>query len=156
MVFTSILLVILNSSYWLCFIIIFCVYYSKINFIYAIPFIFRFLVLVVTSNHPVTVSLFFYQHNGIVSPSPLLIVICCRFSLFLRCPWVRPLIVFADYIGSTFLSNHIIALYHHYFSQIIMALFHRQHCWLLYFKGFSGSYPRISATTHCDCWLHWK
>ena len=47
----------------------------KIRFIYAIPFIFRFLVLVVTSSHPVTVSFFFSQKNGVVSPSTLLIVI---------------------------------------------------------------------------------
>ena len=74
LVLTLILLVILNSNYWLCFIIIFYIYDSKIHFICAIPLIFRFLVLIVTSSHPVTVSLFFYQHNVVVSPSPLLIV----------------------------------------------------------------------------------
>ena len=58
MVFTLILLVIFNSNYWLYLIIIFYVYDSKIHFIYAIPFIFRFLVLVVTSSHPVKVSFF--------------------------------------------------------------------------------------------------
>ena len=72
MVFTSTLLIILNSNYWLYLIIIFYVYNSKIHFVYAIPFIFIFLVLIVTSSHTATVSLFFSQHNGVVSPSPLL------------------------------------------------------------------------------------
>ena len=44
----------------------------KIHFINAIPFIFRFLVLIVTSSHPVTVSLFFSQYDGVVSQSQLL------------------------------------------------------------------------------------
>ena len=30
------------------------IYYLKIHFVYATPFIFRFLVLIVTSSHPVT------------------------------------------------------------------------------------------------------
>ena len=47
----------------------------KVHFMYAITFIFRFLVLIVTSNHPVMVSLFLSQHNGVFSPSTLLIVI---------------------------------------------------------------------------------
>ena len=47
----------------------------KIHFIYAIPFIFRFLVLIVTSSHPAMVSLFFFQHNDVFSLSTLLIVI---------------------------------------------------------------------------------
>ena len=75
MVFTLTLLVILNSNYWLCFIIIFNVYDSKIHFIYAITFIFRFLFLNVNSSHLVAASLFFSQNNGVVSLSPLLIVI---------------------------------------------------------------------------------
>ena len=45
------------------------------HFINAIPFIFSFLILIVTSSHPVTVSLFFSHHNGVVSLSLLLIVI---------------------------------------------------------------------------------
>ena len=43
--------------------------------------IFRFLVLIVTSSHPVMVSLFFSQHNGFVSPATLLIVIFWVYSL---------------------------------------------------------------------------
>ena len=70
--FEVILLVILNSNYWLCFIIIFYLYDSKISFIYTILFLFRFLVLVVTSSHPVMASLFFSQHNGVVLPSMFL------------------------------------------------------------------------------------
>ena len=54
------------------FLIIFYVYDSKIHFIYAILFIFRFLFLIVTSSHPVTASLFFSQNNGVISPSTLL------------------------------------------------------------------------------------
>ena len=44
---------------------------------------FIFLVIIVTSSHPVTVSLFFSQHNGVVSPSTWLIVIFCFFWGFL-------------------------------------------------------------------------
>ena len=73
----------LNSNYWSFFIIIFYVYNSKICFIYVIPFIFRFLVFIVTSSNPATVSLFFSQHNGVVSPSPLLIVTIWFFFGFL-------------------------------------------------------------------------
>ena len=58
----------------------------KIHLIYAIPFSFIFLVLVVTSSHPFTVSLFFSQRNGVVSPSLLLIVIFWLFFLFSNCP----------------------------------------------------------------------
>ena len=81
MIFTLIILVILNSNYWLCFILIFYALDSKIHIIYAIPFIFIFLVRVVTSSYPAVVSLFFFQQNGVVSPSPLLIVIFHHFSL---------------------------------------------------------------------------
>ena len=58
MVLTLIWLVILNSNYWLCFIIIFYVYDLKIHFIYPIPFILIFLILIVTFSHPVMVSFF--------------------------------------------------------------------------------------------------
>ena len=111
MVFTSILLVILNSNYWFCFIVIFYVYDSKILFIFSIPFIFRFLVLIVTSSYPVTVSLFFSQPDGVVSPSPLLIVIFWLFFWFPHFPWVWPIIRIDAYIQTTFLSNHIVAIY---------------------------------------------
>ena len=101
----------MNSNWWLCFIIVFYVYDSEIHFIYAIPFIFRFLVLIVTLGHPVTVSLFFSQHNGVVSPSTLLIVIFWLFFWFPHCPWVWPLTRIAAYIQTNFLSDHIVAIY---------------------------------------------
>ena len=75
MVFTSFLLVILNSNYWIWFVLIFYVYNSKIHFICAIPFIFRSLFLVVASSYPFMGSLIFSQKNGVVSSSPLLIAI---------------------------------------------------------------------------------
>ena len=60
-------------------------------------------------------SLFFFQHNGVVSPSPLLIVIFCCFHFFLPHGWVHPLVGIADYIGSTLLIDYIITIYHHFF-----------------------------------------
>ena len=108
MVFTSVLLVIFNSIYSLFFIIIFYVYDSKIHFIYVIPFIFRFLALIVTSSHPVTASLFFSQHNGVISQSPLLIF-CISFLTHF--PWVWLIIRIAAYVRTTFLSHHIVAIY---------------------------------------------
>ena len=82
--------------------IIFYVYDLKIYFIYAIPFIFRFLVFIVTSSHPVVASLFFSQHNGVVSPLPLLIIIFRICFQFPHYPWVWPLIRIAAYIRTTF------------------------------------------------------
>ena len=80
-------------------------------------------------------SLFFSEHNGIVSPSPLLIVIFWSFSVITHHGWVLPLIVFAAYIGSTLKIDHIIAINHHYFFPITMASFRRHRCWLLYFES---------------------
>ena len=70
---------------------------------------FRFLVFIVTSSHPVTVTLFFSQHNGVVSSSPLLFFFCG----FPHCLWVWPLIRTAVYIRTTFLIDHIVAIYPH-------------------------------------------
>ena len=95
-------MVILNSTERLYLIIAFYVYDSKIHFIYTIPFIFRFLVLIVTSSNPVTVSLFLSQYNGVVSPSMLLIVVFGDFGGFPHCPQVWPLIWIAAYIRTTF------------------------------------------------------
>ena len=135
------LLVVLNSSYWLCFIIIFYVHGSEIHFIYANPFIFRFLVLIATSNHPVTVSLFLSQHNGVVSLSPLLIVIFVVFLFFLIAhEWYHSLglmitleVLFWEKIVSLCI---IIVL-----SMITMVLFHWQRCWLLYIEVFLWILP---------------
>ena len=136
MVFTSILLVILNSNFWFCFILIFYVYDSKFYIIYAIPINFRCLVLIVASIQPVTMSLFFSQHNGVVSPSLFLVVIFLRFSLFSCCPWVQPIVGFSENNRITFLSDNIIAIYHHCFYPSTKVSFHR-HCWqLLYFLVF--------------------
>ena len=55
------------------------------------------------------VSLFFSQHNGVVSSSPLLIVF--DFFLFSPWSWVWYLIRIAAYIRNTLLSNHIAAIY---------------------------------------------
>ena len=58
----------------------------KISFIYASPFIFRYLVLVVFYSHPITVSLFFSLHSCAVSPLPSSIVF---FFFFLGIPVVH-------------------------------------------------------------------
>ena len=47
---------------------------------------------------------------------------------------LQPLVVFADYIGSTLLRNHNITIYHHCFSLNTMASFWYHFCWLLHFK----------------------
>ena len=96
-----------HKHYWICFIIIFYVYDLKIYFIYANPFIFIFLVLIVTSIHLVTESLFFSQNNGVVSTSPLLIII---FG-FPHFPWERPLVRISAYIQKTFLIDNIVTIY---------------------------------------------
>ena len=98
------------------FILIFYVYDSKLYIIYDIPFILRLLVLVVTClfilSHWVC---FFSHHNGILSPSPSLIVIFCHITFFSRCWWVQPLVGISNYIGSTLMSDHIIATYYLFF-----------------------------------------
>ena len=71
---------------------------------------FGFLVLVVNSSHPITVSFIFSQHNG-DSLSPLLVVIFWLFFWFPRCQWVWPLIWIAAYIRNILLSGHIVAIY---------------------------------------------
>ena len=81
-------------------------------------------------------SLFFSEHNHIVLPSPLLIAIFWFFSVTLPHGWVRPLVGISAYIGSNFLSDRIIAIYHHCFPPSTMASFHYHHCWLLYFYFF--------------------
>ena len=55
---------------------------------------------------------------------------------------MRPLVGIADYIGSIFLSDHNISIYHHCFSLRTMVSFHRHHCWLLYFLIFIFSSHR--------------
>ena len=101
-------------------------------------------------------SLFFSQHNGVVSLSPLLIDIFCRFHLFVPHGWVQLLVGIADYIGSTLLIDHIITIYHNCFSPSTMALFYCHSCRLLYFAVFIVSFPLMSATTCWYRWLHWK
>ena len=107
-VFTLILLVILNSNYLIYFIIIFSFHDSKIRFNYTILFNFIFLALIVTYSHPVTVSFFSAQW--------------CRFTvnivgcyslvfLFPRFPWLWPFIHIAAYIWTTFLNDHIFAIH---------------------------------------------
>ena len=85
---------------------IFYVYNSKIHIVFAFPFIFRFLVLIVTSSHPVTDSLFFSQHNGVVSLSPLLIFFW-GFLIAHECDHS----LIAAYTQTTFLSDHIVDIF---------------------------------------------
>ena len=68
------------------------------------------------SSHTFTASLYLYQHNGLVSPSSLLIFILCCFSWFPHFLWARPPVWIAAYIGTNFLSYRIIAVHHHFIS----------------------------------------
>ena len=117
-----------------------------------IPFIFRFFVPSFFSIHPVTVSLSFSQYNGVLSTSSALIVFFRCFYWFTHCPRVGPLVRIAPYIGSTFLSDHIIAIY------IIIIFIPAQwrrfvvtivDCYIL--KFFYDSSSWMTATTHWVC-----
>ena len=88
--------------------------------------------------------LFLSQHNAVVSPSLLLVI---KFLIFfLPHGWVRPLVEIADYIRTSFMSNHIIAIYHHCFSLSTIVSFHCHHCLLIYFESFLW----ILHTYECD------
>ena len=170
-VFTWILLVILNSNYWLCFILIFYAYNSKellfmpfhlflylwssLLLIFILPrwvclspctiapfhchrcwllssVVYLCLIISLEYNHSLDllitlevifweiilllyIIIFFSKHNGFVSPSPLFIVIFWSFPVNPPHRWVQPLTGFSHYIGSTFLSNCNITIYHHCF-----------------------------------------
>ena len=100
------------------------------------------IILVILSwwvcSYPSTMASF-YRHR-------CWLLFFCRFYLFPHCPWVQPLVGFTYYIGSTLMSNHIIAIYHNCFSAITMASFHCHRCWLLYFEVFLWLLP----TDECD------
>ena len=81
--FTSIFLVILNSNYWLGFILIFYVQDSKFHILYAVSFIYRFLVLVVLPSHPFKASLCLSKVNGLIAPSLSKIFVSVVFLGFL-------------------------------------------------------------------------
>ena len=63
------------------------------------------------------------------------VIDCYIFSYLFFFPhrWVWPLVGIIYYIRITFLSDHISAIYHHCFSPITIASFHRHRCWFLYF-----------------------
>ena len=67
---------------------------------------------IATFSHLVMASLFSYQHNGVVSPSPWLIFLFCLLYLFPPLQPVQTIFGITDYIGSSFLRNNIIAIYH--------------------------------------------
>ena len=98
----------------------------------------------------------FSNHNGMVSPSPLLIVIFWSFSVIPPHIWARLLFWVAAYIGTTILSDRIIAIYPHCISPSTMVCFRRHRRWLLYFEVFYDSSYLLTATTRSDSWLHWK
>ena len=62
--------------------------------------------------------------------SLLLIVTFCHIYLFPPHWWVRPLVDIDDHIVNTFMRDHIITLYHHWFYPITMASFHRHPCYI--------------------------
>ena len=75
------------------------------------------------SNYHYLSWLFFSEHNGVVSPSPVLIVLFWSFSVISPYKWVWPLVLIDSYIGITLLSNIIITIHHHCFSTSTMASF---------------------------------
>ena len=81
MFFTSILLTILSSNFWLRFILIFYFHDSDYGIIFEIQIIILIFILIITPSHPVTSSVYFYLHNGTVSPAPSFIVVLCRFYI---------------------------------------------------------------------------
>ena len=88
-----------------CFIIVFYVYDSKIHFIYAIPFIVRFLVILSCwVCFSLSTMVFFHRQSCWLLFFEL-------FFGFPRCPWVWPLTRISAYIGTTLLSDHIVAIY---------------------------------------------
>ena len=90
-----------------------------------------------TSNHSYFLwhsSLFFSNYNGVISPSPLLIVIFRNFSVIPHHGRVQPLFGIAAHIGRTFPSDHIIAINHHCWSPSTMESFKCYHFWLLNFE----------------------
>ena len=78
-------------------------------------------------------SLFFYEHNGVVSPPNVLVVIFWRFYVTYPHIWVQPHIGVSNCVVISLLRYQIIVIYHHCFSPNTMVLFHRHRCWLLYF-----------------------
>ena len=56
------------------------------------------------------IIIFFFHHNGVISMSPLFIAIFSHISFLPPHWWVRLLVGIVDYIGSTFLSDDIIAI----------------------------------------------
>ena len=87
---------------------------------------------------------FFSQHNGVISPSSLLIDIFCCFLLLPPHEWVLPLVGINDYIGSTLLSYHTRAIYHVFSSPRNMALYHHHCWWLLLYVIFLCFLPKWS------------
>ena len=91
------------------------------------------------------VIFFFYQNNGMVSLSPLL-VFFCKIYMFPPRGLVWSLIGITDYIRNTLLGDHIIAIYWFWFSPSTMVSYHCHHYWLLFFVVFRHFFP----TDDCD------
>ena len=149
--FTSVLLAVLNSNFWLYFIMIFDFYDLNDNIIDEIPMILISLVLIITSINTLTGNLFFLQNNIVVSPLPLLIV----FLLYLSLSSLRmsmTTVGITDYIGISCLGDHIIATYNVCFSPGTIVSYHRNHCWLLFFVvGYLGmnSFGKYYSNNSC-------
>ena len=98
-----------------------------------------------------------------------MIVFFRHFSLFHHCQWVQPLIGFAYYIGSTLLSDHIIAIYHHYFfskdngiissSPLLIVIFWSfyvtpPHGWVKPTIGFAGYIKNYFSERSNYCYIY--
>ena len=89
------------------------------------------LVFIVTSSNTVTMSLFLFKPNGVVSPS-LLLIVYFVFYLFPPCRWVWSLVDITDYIGSPLRAIKL-SLYFIDLSLSTMVSYHCQSCWLLFY-----------------------
>ena len=56
----------------------------------------------------------YFQRNDAVSPSPWFILVFCHFYLFPPRGWVQPLFGITDSIGSNFMSDNFITIYHYF------------------------------------------
>ena len=100
--------------------------------------------------------MFFSQHNVVVSPSSLLIVVFWCFLLFIFSNDYNHLVVCMIALEITLLSDQIIDIYHDCFSPGVMALFCRHPYWFFILKFLCHYSSQMSANTSPYCCIHWN
>ena len=122
--------------------------------IYAISFIFRFLVCIYFPSHFFMLSLFFSQHNGFFAPSSSLTYLFSFLvsSLPMSMTTCSDRWLHQNYFSEQLYYRHISSL----FSPITMASFHCHHCWLLYLEVFYDSSSSMTASAYWYGLLHLK